>query len=156
MSFRAGTRMLAVLPIALSFGISSFVAQQPAPAGGTGSIVVTIDGFRNKNGHAHVGVYNNEKGFPDNEKAAFRGTIAEIGDGPVKVRFDGLAYGQYAVSMYHDENDDGTLNKKAFGIPKEGYGVSNNIVHSMRAPGFSEAAFALNSAVKDVNIHVHY
>ena len=48
----------------------------------------------------------------------------------VQVRFDELPAGTDAVSMYHDENDDKKFNKGLFGRPKEGYAVSNNIVHA--------------------------
>ena len=34
----------------------------------------------------------------------------------MKVRFDKVPDGDYAVSMYHDENDDARLNKGLFGI----------------------------------------
>ena len=35
-------------------------------------------------------------------------------------------------------------------------GISNNIVHSMRSPKFTEALFHLDTQVREVSIHVHY
>jgi uncharacterized protein (DUF2141 family) len=129
----------------------------PAEAGAaSGTLVVTIHGFRNGAGHARVAVFNRDAGFPDDESAAYRKDVADIHDGRVEVRFDDLPFAEYAVSMYHDENGDVKLNKGLFGIPKEGYGVSNNIVHAVRAPKFDEARFRLDTASHTVTINVHY
>ena len=105
----------------------------------SGTLVVTIEGFRNATGHARVALFNRDAGFPDEESAAYRTAVTVIQNGHTEVRFDNLPLSDYAVSMYHDENDDDTLNKGRFGIPKEGYGVSNNVVHALRAPKFDEA-----------------
>ena len=117
---------------------------------------MTIQGFRSAVGHARVAVFNRNAGFPDDESAAYRTVVTSVSDGQAAVRFDDLPLGDYAVAMYHDENDDAKLNKGLFGVPKEGYGVSNNVVHAMRAPRFEEARFPLNIISHTVNINVHY
>jgi uncharacterized protein (DUF2141 family) len=101
-------------------------------------------------------VFNRNAGFPDDESVAYRRVITSIHDGQAEVRFDDLTFADYAVSMYHDENDDGKLNKGLFGVPKEGYGVSNGVVHAMRAPKFEEARFRLDALTHIVTINVHY
>jgi len=110
---------IATIVLAVSGGAAATRASDNA-----GALVVTIDGFRNATGHARVAVFNREAGFPDDESAAYRTLVAEIKDRRVQVRFDGIPFGNYAVSMYHDENGDARFNKGLFGIPKEGYGVS--------------------------------
>ncbi len=37
-----------------------------------------------------------------------------------------LPVGSYAVSLFHDRNQDGVLNRGELGIPSEGFGFSNN------------------------------
>ena len=122
----------------------------------SGTLVVTIQGFRSAVGHARVAVFNRGAGFPDDESTAYRAVVTGISDGQAEVHFDDLPPADYAVSMYHDANDDAKLNKGLFGIPKEGYGVSNNVVHAMRAPKFEEARFRLDSTSHTVTINVHY
>jgi uncharacterized protein (DUF2141 family) len=46
---------------------------------------------------------------------------------------------------FHDENGNGKLDKNVVGIPKEGYGASNNPARKMRPPTFEEAKFAVTS-----------
>ena len=145
--------MAAVVSTLFGVGIAGASRQAGAAAG---TVVVTIEGFRGAAGHARVAVFNREAGFPDDESASYRKLVAEIKDGRVEVRFEGLPYGDYAVSMYHDANDDAKVNKGWFGIPQEGYGVSNNIVHATRGPRFGEALFRLAEQVHEVNIRVHY
>jgi uncharacterized protein (DUF2141 family) len=36
------------------------------------------------------------------------------------------APGDYALAVYHDENDDHDFNRTALGLPAEGYGFSND------------------------------
>jgi uncharacterized protein (DUF2141 family) len=142
----------------IALGVAFAIVGQThvARATGSGAIAVTVDGFRNTTGQARVAVFNQRQGFPDGESDAFRRTVAAIEGGRVQVRFDDLPYGEYAVSMYHDENGDQKLNKKIFGIPTEGYGVSNNVVHGMRSPKFAEAKFVLAEVEREIQIHVHY
>jgi uncharacterized protein (DUF2141 family) len=127
------------------------VAQTPTD----GAVLVRMDGFHNRNGRAQIALFNGDNGFP-NATNALRKASATIQDGAIVVRFESLPYGTYAISMYHDENEDGTLNKGLFGIPAEGYGFSNNVTHRTRAARFKEASFTLNSPVVEIDIHVHY
>jgi uncharacterized protein (DUF2141 family) len=121
-----------------------------------GAVTVTVDGFRNDSGHARIALFNRDDGFPDSDTAPLKKTTVAIVKGRVQVKFEGLPAGDYAVSMYHDENDDAKFNKGMFGIPKEGYGVSNNVIHRLRAPNFDEARFRIGDPNTAVQIHVHY
>jgi uncharacterized protein (DUF2141 family) len=145
--------ILTTLAALTTFSLGGVNAATEAAAG---SVVVKVTGFRNGKGRARVGIFDRGDGFPEKEAAAVRATAVAIKDGGIEVRFDGLPYGEYAVSMYHDQNGDGQLNKNVFGVPKEGYGVSNNVVHSLRAADFSEARFRLDAPSKLVPIRVHY
>ena len=51
-----------------------------------------------------------------------------------------LEPGDYAVAIYHDENGNGQLDKRLFGIPKEPYGFSNNYRPRLSAPNSATAA----------------
>jgi uncharacterized protein (DUF2141 family) len=123
---------------------------------GAGSVVVTIKGFRDFKGPARVVLFNHENGFPDDESGAYRKVVSEIRNGEVHVRFDELPAGTYALSTYHDENGDERFNIGLLGIPDEGYGVSNNIVHATRVPRFGEALFQVSNEVKAIRVEVYY
>ncbi len=60
--------------------------------------------------------------------------------------------GTYAVAVYHDANSNGKLDANFLGIPREGYGVSNDVRPRFRAPRFSEARV---SVTRDTTLVVH-
>ncbi|MEP0006767.1 MAG: DUF2141 domain-containing protein [Balneola sp.] len=37
-----------------------------------------------------------------------------------------LPFGEYAIAVYHDKNENGKIDTNLLGIPKEDYGFSNN------------------------------
>ena len=51
--------------------------------------------------------------------------------------------GKYAIAVYHDENAKKTLDRKAFGMPAEPYGISNNPVIRFGPPSLKESLFSL-------------
>ncbi|MEM1248182.1 MAG: DUF2141 domain-containing protein [Acidobacteriota bacterium] len=75
--------------------------------------------------------------------------------GGVTCSFENVEAGRYAVSVSHDLNSNGKVDTRAFGIPKEPWGVSNGVRPRMRAPKFKEAAFDLAvDEIKEVEVTV--
>ena len=55
--------------------------------------------------------------------------------------FEGIPAGTYALVVLHDENMNGKVDTNWIGIPKEGYGFSNDAKASFSAPSFKDASF---------------
>ena len=49
--------------------------------------------------------------------------------------------GDYAVTIFHDKNNDGKLNTNFIGIPKEPYGFSNNPLAMFGPPSYEKCLF---------------
>ena len=64
--------------------------------------------------------------------------------------------GQYAVVVYHDENDNRKFDRNWIGLPTEGFGVSNNPSLFFAPPSFEEAAFEVNGELTHVEVEVQY
>lgn len=94
-----------------------------ADAGGTLSIQVS--GFAHQRGHAIANLFR-EGDEVLNLKNVYRRAQVEIRDGKATFSFPDLAYGTYAVSVYHDENDNGMLDHNVFHFPAEPLGFSNH------------------------------
>jgi uncharacterized protein (DUF2141 family) len=45
----------------------------------------------------------------------------------------------------HDENDNRKLDRNLFGVPTEGYGVSNNHTYALSSPKWDESTFVVES-----------
>jgi uncharacterized protein (DUF2141 family) len=76
---------------------------------------------------------------------------AMIENKKIMCKFENIPYGNYAVSIYNDENKNNKLDLSFFGIPKEDWGVSNNVRHKMSSPYFEESQILIN---KDVEISI--
>lgn len=71
----------------------------------------------------------------------------------VSLAFEDIKPGKYAVMVMHDENDNGKLDSNILGIPKEGYGFSNN-PRVMRQPTFDESMIEIKDADVAITINV--
>lgn len=84
----------------------------------------------------------------DEHKKTIQRKKVSIQDHEVKVQFDGLASGKYAIKYIHDENEDGKMNTNFMGIPKEGFGFANDARGSMGPPDFEKTTFILSKDVE--------
>ena len=118
-------------------------------------ITVKVTKLLNKNGKLSIGLYNkNDETFANMSKY-YKGVHLVINDSKVIYTFENIPNGTYAVSVIHDENKNKELDKNFFGIPKEGYGFSNNIRPSFRGANFEESKFKLSSD-KNIVINIGY
>ena len=62
-------------------------------------------------------------------------------DGKAVCTFRGVPSGRYAISAFHDANEDGELDTNLFGIPSEGYCASRGARGTFGPPSFADAAF---------------
>jgi hypothetical protein len=73
-------------------------------------------------------------------------------DQEVQIVFTNLSYGRYGISLYHDENANGKMDKNLMGIPKEADGFSNNAKGFFGKPDFKFDRAAGKYAF-DVSLH---
>ena len=63
--------------------------------------------------------------------------IVPAARGAVRLRFEGLAPGDYAVMFYHDEDADGRMGRKGpLGMPSEGYAFTRDAPVRLGPPSF--------------------
>ena len=74
-----------------------------------------------------------------------------VKDATVSLKIENMEKGNYAVSVYHDENNNDILETtRLFGIPIEPYGFSNNPSMTF-GPSFKKSVFKMTS---DKNISI--
>ncbi len=132
--------------LAVSF---SFQAQEEQ----TFDLTIEISGMDTDKGKVFIALYNSEKTFLKSSKTT-KGTNAVVKDKKAVAYFKGLTKGEYAVSLFHDENDNNKMDTKIFGIPKEPYGFSNNATGFMGPPKYKDAKFNIEED-KTITIKVH-
>ena len=108
---------------------------------------VTITNLRNYKGHLLISVFKNGVGYPDRPEKSFKRAKLSISNKTIVFDFTGLPTGNYAIAILHDENDDMKMNTNILGIPKEGFGFSNNVIGVFGPPGYSKASFNYNANI---------
>jgi uncharacterized protein (DUF2141 family) len=109
------------------------------------NLEVDMTGFKNNDGVVKVGLYNSEGTFLN---TTFRKLQSNITDKKAVVVFEGLDKGEYAVSIYQDENLNGKMDKNFMGIPSEDYMASNNTHGFMGPPKYADAKFSITANSK--------
>ena len=106
------------------------------------SVTVTVSNLESNNGKVFISLYNSEDSFLGR---GFKSTFSKIENNSCKVVFKNVPNGTYAVSLFHDENDNNKIDTGMFGIPKEDYGCSNNAKGFMGPPKWEDAKFTLTN-----------
>ena len=133
--------MTKIIAITMLF-ICSFISAQNV------KLTVSVSGLKNNTGVVKVGLYNSEGTFL---KTVYKSLSTEIKNDKAVVIFENLPAGEYAISTYHDENNNGKLDRNAMGIPSEDYAASNNAKGFMGPPSYNDAKFVIN---KDSKIEI--
>jgi uncharacterized protein (DUF2141 family) len=112
---------------------------------------VRISNLKNIKGNLYIGWYREVETFRINEKAIYRQKIV-VDDKELNVVFRNILPGKYAIAVFLDENDNYKLDKNIFGIPKEKYGFSNNVLPALRPATFDESAFEVTQKEMVIDI----
>jgi uncharacterized protein (DUF2141 family) len=82
--------------------------------------------------------------------------VASIREGKAVLVFPALRAGDYAVVVFHDANDNGTIDHNAMGWPNEALGFANKFSLSITSglPTFEKLRFAHSAAAQKLGITV--
>ncbi len=114
----------------------------------TQSIQVNINGIKSNEGTIRVGLYTTKNSFLNK---IYKGIDIEAKIDGVQVTFKNIEPGEYAISLYHDEDNNQTLNT-FLKIPTEPYGTSNNAKGKFGPPKWEDAKFIVSDQTVVQNI----
>jgi uncharacterized protein (DUF2141 family) len=104
-------------------------------------LTVKVTNIRELKGEIEIGFYNNPEAFPD-DGGQYKKLRVKVTSKTMYISVK-LPKGEWAVALYHDENNDKKINKNFLGIPKEPYAFSNNVKPVFSAPSFEKTKFKL-------------
>lgn len=135
----------------IAFLISSIAFSQANPDNyrNTQDIIVNMTNFDNNEGKVFVGLYDSEVNFL---KVSVKGFIEKIENKMCSVTLKDVPNGIYAISIYHDENDNDKLDMNFMGIPKEDTSCSNNAPARFGPPKWKDAKFEVKNKTIIQNI----
>lgn len=112
------------------------------------TLTIEVASFENTKGVLRVCVTDQKDDFL---KSCAFSKIVTVEDDTVSLKIENIEKGNYAVSVYHDENNSGILETGGvFGIPLEPYGFSNN-PNMTFGPSYKKSVFKMTS---DKNISI--
>ncbi len=120
------------------------------------SIKVVVVGLHSNEGEVDCALFGSAEGFPGGSGKAMKTTKSKIGNGQGVCTFSGVDPGDYAVSVFHDENGNGKLDTNFLGMPKEGVGASNDAAGHFGPPKFDDARFSYKGGPQSLTIHMKY
>jgi len=146
--------LLVLLAFVLGTGCTT-LESEPAPAVGAApgnvDLVVHAVGFKHTRGHAVARLFAPGDDLMGPGRAEVK---ADVHGSEATLSFPGLVPGSYAVLVFHDENDNGTLDHGVFG-PIEPTGLSDGVGHGhFGPPSFDKAKFELSPEKAQVEIAV--
>lgn len=136
--------------LVLSLGVAT-LADKSAPA----KLVVDVTSLRSGDGKVHFAIFDKEDGFPTHDGRLAGAQVAADESG-VTYEFSDLPPGVYAVTVFHDENANGEFDFNFIGLPKEGYGFSNDAKGFLTAPSFEAASVHVGQDNAKIVIEVTY
>jgi uncharacterized protein (DUF2141 family) len=145
--------------VAIVLALAAFLAAAGVPpdTAQTGRrVAVTVRGFRSSDGSLRVKLVADADGFPGSDAHVAAKRRVAIDADSVRVVFEGIAPGDYAVVALHDEDDDAELDRTFLGLPDEGLGFSNGARVRFGPPSFEEAHFALGEDGAEIAIELQY
>ena len=157
LAYRMGVRSLLVcLAAAGTQSVMGAVLAQSSSSTSSAQIEVTVTNVHNTTGKIGCRLFASKEGFPNSDQS-YESVLVSIASGHATCLFSNLPSGTYAVAVMHDENGNGHLDTNLFGIPEEGYGVSNNHTHAMSSPKWDESYFMLTPGErKQLEIQIRY
>ena len=106
-------------------------------------VTAEVENFKSNQGICQACIFQSATSFEKME--ALQCINVVVKDKRAVLTFTGLPDGTYAIFVFHDVNNNKKMDKNFFGIPKEGYGASNNKLPFAAAPKFSENKFILSN-----------
>ena len=121
-----------------------------------GNLKVVVKNVKNKTGQVGFFLFNSANGFPTQIEKAQSSGFVKITATTAEYTFTNIAWGTYAVYVYHDEDNNKKLNTNFIGMPKEGIGVSNNAKGHFGPPKYNDSKFDFNKPEQTITISLSY
>jgi uncharacterized protein (DUF2141 family) len=122
----------------------------------SGKLIVVINNVESNRGEVLSHLFNNPDGYPTESQKCMSWTNANIENGACRLVFRNIPFGEYALTVHHDENKNGVMDKNLIGMPAEGYGFSANDRVLLAVPDFDDCKFSFASDGQQIIVKMRY
>lgn len=138
-----------IISLVLSFSLVFVNAQENSNTEEGTTITITVPTAATQ-GEIIAGLYD-ETTFM--KAPPLQGVSSKIEDGKAILTFTNVMPGVYGITLFHDKNGNKQMDFEANGMPKESYGVSNNVMN-FGPPQWSDAKFELANEPMEMEIRM--
>ncbi len=120
----------------------------------SGRLVVVVNGTTAPDALVEVALWRGADGWLDRRggSSRYQTVVVRAEEGVAQAVFESLAYRDYAVTAYQDDNENGSLDTGILRIPKERLGFSNGVRPRFSAPKYEDAAVMLQDPELEIEI----
>ena len=106
------------------------------PAQDTGTMEFHLTNIEfEQGGCLRMALFDNPEAFDKKEEGVAQMVFRNLSNDRTVIHWEALAFGTYALALFHDVNDNGKLDKNALGIPVEPYAFSPRTQRAARCAG---------------------
>ncbi len=135
--------------------ILMLLAQNCLADDGDGKLTIQVHGLLHDRGKVIANLFREGDNVMKIETAYLRAQ-ATISDKKAQLVFQNLKYGKYAVTVFHDENDNGILDHNLLRLPAEPLGFSNGFQMGLFTglPSFEKLQFDFEPGAETIAVTV--
>jgi len=118
------SQIVATLFLATIFSGMSLKAQEISyPEKDVSEFRLYIEGINELKGEIRIAMFDSKEKYT---KDPIHAIVIPVDSTTIIWTQEMLPFGEYAIAVYHDKNENGKIDTNLLGIPKEDYGFSNN------------------------------
>ncbi len=105
-------------------------------------------------GKLRAAVFDSPDGFPSEIEQSVQYTSKKVEGDSMEIVFRDIAFGEYVIVVFHDENNNGSLDTNSKGIPTEALGVSGNAKMNFGPPRYNRATFLMENEAMEMQMEL--
>lgn len=109
------------------------------------NVNVLVGDIRDLKGNIIIQFHKDSTSFLNDSVAPLMTYTENFSSSLIIKSYPDIPEGIYAVSVFHDENNNKILDRDIFGVPKEGYGVSGKKIKKFKFAKFENSKFTVNT-----------
>lgn len=110
-----------------------------------GTIDLVISETSSDEGVIQLLIFNQEKGWPESLDDAWKIVTLPIDNGSAKKTFTKVPGGKYAITVFHDHDENGQIRKNKIGYPLDNFGFSNNPSLLFGVPSYAKCSLKVTA-----------
>ena len=117
----------------------------------TTSFKLIIQGIDKIEGEIRIAVFDSKEKYT---KDPIHAVVLTVDSTTVIWKEQDLPFGEYAIAVYHDKNENGKIDTNILGIPKEDYGFSNDARGRFGPASWNDSKFTVDTKSYSTEINI--